>query len=61
MKTVSIHAPVRERLDTLSFPSKIRFVSIHAPVRERPDMLDYLNQTKVSIHAPVRERRNAQA
>ena len=54
--SVSIHAPVRERLARKS-RERLWPVSIHAPVRERLQDLGVANrQLAVSIHAPVRER-----
>ena len=55
-KPVSIHAPVRERLEP-STPQVKGGVSIHAPVRERRLFLFPVYRIhRVSIHAPVRER-----
>ena len=53
---VSIHAPVKERLDIMQ-NEKTVCVSIHAPVKERlyPSGRCRFFMS-VSIHAPVKER-----
>ena len=57
IRTVSIHAPVKERQISPHFLRLDCLVSIHAPVKERLTVADVpSNETIVSIHAPVKER-----
>ena len=56
---VSIHAPVKGRLDTYIHQQTEHYVSIHAPVKGRLLFLGHHSgQGKVSIHAPVKGRQS---
>ena len=54
---ISIHAPSRERLRSIEYPSIEAFISIHAPSRERLHVTTpHDDEAVISIHAPSRER-----
>ena len=56
-RRISIHAPLRERLNRYFGKNQIFVISIHAPLRER-HFLHYFpaGVSDISIHAPLRER-----
>ena len=55
--TISIHAPLRERLHIGISRAVASCISIHAPLRERLDGDSaHESAASISIHAPLRER-----
>ena len=55
--SISIHAPLRERLACSPFERYRQEISIHAPSRERQEVKrSIFIAADISIHAPSRER-----
>ena len=56
-RTISIHAPLRERRRLIARQRGYGGISIHAPLRERHNDLKAVDTAiRISIHAPLRER-----